>query len=517
MRPCYLGRMTKYTQGARKRPQTAGAARKAPKSTRTIEGMGDYKTTLKGITSKMDSLMKRLPKGTAAKAGGFLGGPLGAKLGAGLSAITGYGDYSVSENSIEKVSTSVDMVPQFSRSDHSVRVAHREFIRDIKVPEDPTNFNNTTEVINPANSSLFPWLAKMSLLYTQYKIHGMVFTYKSMSTNFSTGGPLGTVVMATNYNVNDKQFENKIQMENSEFSVSCNPSQSLIHAIECDPRFSGLQTLYVRDPASSTQVDSDARFFDFGRYQFATTGLPGVVGTVMGELWVSYDIEFMKPVIGTPLEGYSIISHPDGTTSVNTQARSAILYMTDTYVPVINSSIKLNPSETANNVGDLNLLRSPTNPTGNFDFVRTAAAAKDRIRFYKSGVYKVVVNVKADTTGSGYRLGNDGGLAIINYPVITSSGTATASFTREVYPSTLPYQIANYLKPDGYNYQNTFEVLVDVPAAQFPGYVDVELPNGYTTGSTLIGLVTRQTSVSWIAYGVNTQAGQFLPAPDNVY
>lgn len=294
--------MTKQNKKGKGRPKSAPTKR-------VIKGKGDYKVALNNLTTKMDGLLKKIPKGAFARAGnsagnmfgGTMGAAVGKRMGRGLAAITGYGDYQVSANSLSTVSASVDMVPQFARTDHSVRVCHREFIGDLKVPLNPDEFkNNFVELINPANTTLFPWLSKMATLYTQYRIHGMVITYKTMSSNYSAGGgPLGTVIIATNYNVNDQSFTTKVQMENSEFAVSCNPSSSLIHAIECDPKFSGLQTLYVLDPATQQPgAVSDPRFYHYGKLQIATSGLPGAYNNTMGELWISYDIELMKPVIG---------------------------------------------------------------------------------------------------------------------------------------------------------------------------------------------------------------------------
>jgi hypothetical protein len=492
------------------RPKSAPTKRKMP--TRVISGQGDYKTAIKGLTSKMDGLLKRIPKGSGSKLGMLLGGPMGSKLGAGLSAITGYGDYSVSENTVSKVSTSVDMVPQFSRSDHSVRVAHREFIRDVVVPASPTAFNNTDEVINPANNKLFPWLAQMSLLYTQYKIHGMVFTYKSMSTNFSTGGPLGTVVMATNYNVNDKPFDNKIQMENAEFSVSCNPSQSLIHAIECDPAFSGLQTLYIRDPNSAiTSADSDNRFFDFGRYQLATTGLPGTIGTVMGELWVSYDIEFMKPVIGsTPLTGISLVSQADGTTSVGPLAKILSCNLQDVFTPVANTLTRFCPS-TVGPLGDIIMLRTPANPNGNFEKIAGIGSNPDSIRFYKSGNYSMIGNIIGDTTLTNFKF-ITGAIQTPYYPVITNGGGASGSNFRQ----TPFYRGSNasmaVVAPSGFSTEYNAVIVVSVPVEGLGNYVDVTLPSFTSSTDALISSVTRTLSINWARYGENNQSSAFSPA-----
>lgn len=311
---------------------------------RRIRGRGDYQVgpatgggQRTGIFARLDRALSQMPRGTLARAGanignkygGIVGARVGAAAGAGLSAISGYGDYKVSRNSLSRVSTSVDMIPQFVKNDHSVRVVHREFIKDVAVPAIPADFNNTTYTINPANKDLFPWLATMAKQYSQYKIHGMVFAFKTMSSDYSQSGPLGTIMMATNYNAVDRAFSNKIELENSEFAVSCKPSMSLVHAIECDPKTVGVDILYVRDPSYETTDTSDRRFYDFGKFQIATQGLPGTSLTTLGELWVSYDIEFLKPIIGGSLvSGSTLLSIPTGNVGVSPLARACTVRYT---------------------------------------------------------------------------------------------------------------------------------------------------------------------------------------------
>lgn len=218
--------------------------------------------------------------------------------GKAIARITGVGDYQVKSNSIEtNGGTIAGEVPHFGRENNSTRVRHREFIKDIAVPVNPSAFSNTTYVINPANQELFPWLSKFAENYQQYRIHGMVLIFKTTTSDYSASGGMGKVAMATNYNVRDSAYANMIELENAEFSVSGKPSMSRVHPIECASN-NGLPLVrYVRD----LQYDSsggDDRLYDAGKFQFATQGLPGAAGTIIGELWMSYDIEFYKPIIG---------------------------------------------------------------------------------------------------------------------------------------------------------------------------------------------------------------------------
>lgn len=237
------------------------------------------------------SFMKTLLTEGGGLLGSMYGMPqVGHKAGEWLSKITGFGDYKVSKNSISAGTA----VPAFTRGKRSVIVAHREFIGDVT---GSTAFAVRSYGINPGLGQVAPWLAARAAGFSQYKIHGMVFEFLSTSATAlnSTNTALGTVVMATQYNVTRPSFATKVEMENHEFSMSCKPSESMIHPIECDPRECPTRELYVRTGAVPS--GQDQRWFDLGNFQIATVGMQAA--SVIGELWCSYEIEFFKPVLST--------------------------------------------------------------------------------------------------------------------------------------------------------------------------------------------------------------------------
>jgi hypothetical protein len=376
------------------------------KSKATIKG--SQNASIQSLNSRMDRIMKMIPKGTFSNvgtaagmaAGGPAGATIGRVIGSGLSAITGYGDYEVSMNTLNKVSTSVDMVPAFVRNDHSVRVTHREFVRDLVVPGDPSGFVNSTQPINPSNGLLFPWLASMAKQYQQYRIHGMIVEYKSMSSDYAASGPLGTVCIATNYNVLDKPYPSKIALENSEFAVSCKPSMSLVHALECDPKVTGRDILYVRDLLAQSTNTSDARLYDAGLLQIATAGLPGAPGSTMGEIWISYDIEFYKPVLPVGVSvptvpGFALTSQRDGSENPENGAITAMA--------VNQATTALTVSQTRNLYlanGDSPTLSGDTGLYGTAFTINGTG----QVQFLRNGLYKFRWALYGSTTATNYAL-----------------------------------------------------------------------------------------------------------------
>lgn len=231
-----------------------------------------------------------------------IGGMAGKILAKGahtlFKTITGYGDYKVKSNSLFNGD-----VPMFAnKNPGNNRFVNREFICDVKGSQDFRRLLSQ-EKINPGNPNLFPWLSNVSSNFQEYILHGMIFQYKptSGSAISSTNNALGTVIMGTQYNPYDQPFTNKQNMENTMYSTPGAPIEALIHPIECAKSQTTLTNLNVRNSTNSGS-GQDSRFYDLGVFTLATIGMQADDITI-GELHVSYDIEFLKPI--TPPTGSS--------------------------------------------------------------------------------------------------------------------------------------------------------------------------------------------------------------------
>jgi hypothetical protein len=224
---------------------------------------------------------------------GSLMGPVGSSIATSganwLSDVLGMGDYTISSNSLMNT---VQGVPTFSESQHNVRVRHREYLGDIT---GSVAFTNRTYPINPGLAAVFPWLSNLGYGFQFYKFHGILFEFVSTSANAlnSTNTALGSVIMATNYNAALPAYVSKQEAAESQFSCTSTPSKSLIHPIECKPGEKVLDTLYMRSGAVPS--GQSPQFYDLGLFQLMTVGMQAAAN--IGELWVTYDIEFFRPRI----------------------------------------------------------------------------------------------------------------------------------------------------------------------------------------------------------------------------
>jgi len=292
-----------------KKRSTRRSSRSYGTSGRSLSGMGPIVITGRGgywgdkfgegASAAWKSLKRATPEGTFSRLGRAAGGAMFGKpgasvgnwLGGGVSGILGFGDYAVKKNDLMMLDEGVP-VPTFQNMNDGVIVCHREYIGDIT---QTSAFTNNQFIIQPGDSTTFPWLNQIAHQFEQYEILGMIFQYRSTASDFGTTSnmAMGSVILATEYDTVDSAYGSKLEMENSQYAMSGKPSHDILHPIECDPGVVGPMGLkYIRTGPVPTGKDN--RLYDHGNFQIATTGMPANSGTI-GELWVTYKIAFYKP------------------------------------------------------------------------------------------------------------------------------------------------------------------------------------------------------------------------------
>jgi len=203
--------------------------------------------------------------------------------------------------------------PKFHGGGRTQVVTHREYLCDIYTSPTANTFQIQRFGINPGDAKTFPWLAQLACNYEEYRMCGLVFEFKTMSADAlnSTNTALGSVIMATEYNSLLPTFASKYAMENYEFAQSCKPSSNMAHAVECSRGGAPMSELYVRGP-SGQNASGDIRMYDLGAFQIATTGMQGTSVNI-GELWVSYCCELIKPKLCASLGDAIASAHYFGT------------------------------------------------------------------------------------------------------------------------------------------------------------------------------------------------------------
>jgi hypothetical protein len=258
---------------------------KGAKSSNNVKSNMNKKSSLKGKTTALGKIIK-----SAGSIGGsLLGHPgLGKTMGGAISRIFGQGDYEVKSNSFLNGGP-----PSFAAMNTGIRMAHREYIGDIF---SNTGFGISQYSLSPSSAVTFPWLSQIATNFEEYRYHGLVFYFNTTSGNAvsSTNNALGVVGMVTQYNPSLPPLPDKRTCEDYAGCVSTVPSMSLLHPVECKLKADALQRYFVQvDTISNAE---DLKFYSPGNFNVFTAGQQAA-NINLGELWVSYDVEFYNPKI----------------------------------------------------------------------------------------------------------------------------------------------------------------------------------------------------------------------------
>lgn len=273
--------------------------KKANPHVQMIKGRGDYRPTQFQRVKGRGDYLGDLFGGLAAKAGNWAGNALQG----GFRKLTGFGDYQSrgptrnslyqrptqpSESSFEMGSMSVKFAGK------APRVQHREFVGPVF--STGMAFNTKVYRLQPGltgQDTLFPWGSSVAGCFQQYILHGCIFEYVTTSSDYSANSSLGTVMMSMIYDAEQTPLASQMAVDNNEYTTTAKPSVSFYHPIECSPKENSTDVRYIRKGNNSI-AGQDERLDDFGIFQVSTNGLAATQGTQIGELWVTYDIEFLK-------------------------------------------------------------------------------------------------------------------------------------------------------------------------------------------------------------------------------
>jgi hypothetical protein len=305
-------------------PPKAAVAKARKRVAKVVQAVKAIEKSSKGKTVAQKSLHSN-PAGTLKGKGGYVGDFLSAipqvlggltKGGQALmggvgSLLSGFGDYRARAAKGSYVPMAIGDGagggPGTFIGAAAPRIRHREYLGNIY---SSVIFNSNSYPIQIGVPRMFPWLSTMADSFQQYRIHGAELYYESTSSNVSatTNTSLGTVMMSTLYEVAQPLLTNSVQVLNSEFTTSEKPTECFYHPIECDPAKTTISNLYVRGVYAP-----QTSFTDLGNFQISTEGMQAD-GVQIGKLWITYDVELMKPTLPIATNNYARFT---GTNSAN--------------------------------------------------------------------------------------------------------------------------------------------------------------------------------------------------------
>lgn len=226
-------------------------------------------------------------------------------MGSKLLSFFGSGDYTLKHNSLVDGGgvASDNLRITYGNNDREVRIIYREYLQDIVTSTDGS-FKLDVFDLQPTNDKTFPWLSGIAGHWDQFTINGCMFEFKSTASDSNTGNrSIGSVMLATEYDIFDGVYPDKQVMMNSAYANESKVSAHVLHGIECAKGDTFNPIMFTGAPPTG----ADPRDYSLGLFQIATVG--GSTGNAdnVGSLYVHYDITFRKeqipPAISTGAVG----------------------------------------------------------------------------------------------------------------------------------------------------------------------------------------------------------------------
>lgn len=223
----------------------------------------------------------------------------------------GTGDYEIVSNSLIVGGTKAAMQPMAisnQRNGGEVRIKFREYLGDVRThPTTVGAWYNTSYTLNAANTTTFPWFSAIANQYEQWSPNGIIFEFRSTATDYSTSQNLGSIVMATDYDYADADYGSKMEALNSAYSAESKLSTDVQwHGIECAPSSNPMRIFYCNSSTTVPAGTSKHEYF-LGKFQIATVGSAAAANSIVGSLYVNYDMTLRKPQYIQGLLGKEIL------------------------------------------------------------------------------------------------------------------------------------------------------------------------------------------------------------------
>lgn len=233
---------------------------------------------------------------SAVSTAGRVASAVGSGFGRVLSFL-GQGDYTLKSNSLVDSGGAVgdNVKITYGNTEREVRIVYREYLKDITTTSDGS-FKNEAFNLQPTDSNTFPWLSSMAGQWEQCRINGIMMEYKSLASDSNTGNrSLGSTMMATEYDIFDKNYANKQEFMNSAYANEAKVSAHIMHGVECARGETFNPIIFT----GASPTGADPRDYSIGKFQIATQG--GATGSedVVGSLYIHYDITFFKEQMPT--------------------------------------------------------------------------------------------------------------------------------------------------------------------------------------------------------------------------
>jgi len=163
------------------------------------------------------------------------------------------------------------------------RVANSELVASIV---GSTDFAVTKFTINPGLLATFPWLSTSAVQYQQYRFHRLAVRYVTRAPTSSTG----SVIISPDYTASDDPPATETIASNTQDAIEDSTWKEITCRLDCRAMYATSQRKLVR----AGNLAGDMQLYDSARVYVCTIGQADD-STVIGKLWLDYDVEFFIP------------------------------------------------------------------------------------------------------------------------------------------------------------------------------------------------------------------------------
>jgi hypothetical protein len=388
---------SKAAKKAKKALKKAKMAAKVVKAvTKEVTGKGDYQArtrVLRGRGDYADTIGKVVGDGigggvswAAKKVGGFLSG------------LFGMGDYATHSEVPEQntfVSGAAIPVQVHSTKDREFVFRGREEICDIFSSSAAEGVQVSYD-INPGLEDFMEWLSQIAPAFSEWYPNGLVFEFVPAVSPQSADAN-GKVAMCISYDNGDPDPGSFKDISQYSMSIQFPPLKPGMMAGECKPALTALNWFKVR--TGDVQITDEAHsLYDWGKVHVRTGGQANT-GTLIGTLFVVYEIVFQKPLAPRPV-GRTLTDVWSATT--------------------VSSAAYLGTARTARTGNTLGLTFSSNNT---IVFPSWVNHGKFLVTLEVSGSAAVIANPTVTYTGCSALAWNPGGAAAFNVPAAGVNST----------------------------------------------------------------------------------------------
>lgn len=224
----------------------------------------------------------------------------------------------------------------------TVTFSRREYIADITVAAQPA-FNNTAFVINPGNSTSFPWLAAIAAKFEKYRFKKLHYIAEREVSEFNTAGSAGNFIMGIDFDAGDAPPTTWQQIADTDPFVSGMGCESLRLVAPPSSLRGKTDAFYVRP--GGLPGGADIKTFDLGNLNVATQNITANVA--IAKLYVEYTVDLFNPVLE------SSASAPANNQVSWFQSTTVQTYVTTVATTAVNGTASANGLAIVNTAGSM--------------------------------------------------------------------------------------------------------------------------------------------------------------------